>query len=265
MVATAFFSGSVYADKIEKCETDQCVKYFKQYKKGAKRGHAQAMLTLAQFYHAGYGTEVDTKKALKYFKKAASHGYTAAHFNAGYIQMIDQNLRDIDDSVKYLNTASKYNYKGAEFLLGMIHFDEQYGRKNFAKADAHFAKAFKNKHDQMPNVVQYMQSKNMLDGNQFPKLNALVNKKPLVKKKDGSMSFHGDNVEVITITGAPLTELFDEQLLTFRKKVKATGTRFGGKSCAERLTCMQRADIADSTDYHNLFLNGFSGAVVSSQ
>ncbi|NMP33204.1 sel1 repeat family protein [Thalassotalea sp. M1531] len=246
-------------EKIGKCEADSCVNYFKQYKKAAKRGHSLAMLTLGQFYHHGYGTKVNEKLALKYFKKAARAGYTAAQFKAGYIYMSNKELRDIDESIEYLETAAKYEYKGADFLLGMIYLDDEYGVKNLAKADKHFTKSYKRKYKQMPKVVEYVEAQKLMNEKSFPSFYAEVNKKPLVKTKDGSLSYHDDNVEVITITSPPLETTFNKQIMDFRKAIKATGTRFHGKSCAQRLTCMQRADIADVTDFHLLFLQGFAG------
>jgi len=256
-------SGVAKADKIDRCSTDSCIKYFKQYKKAAKRGHSLAMLTLGQFYHHGYGTKANEKLALKYFKKASRAGYTAAQFKAGYIYMNSSELRDIDESIEYLEKAAKYDYKGADFLLGMIYVDDQYGKKNLTKADTHFVNSYKRKYKQMPKVVQYLEQKNMFNSQSFPQLYALLNDQPLAKSSDGTLAYHQDNIEVITITSPPLEASFNSQLADFRKAIKSTGTRFLGKTCAERLTCMQRADIADATDFYFLFTDGFSGKDVS--
>ena len=256
-------SSNSYAEKIDECNTDTCINYFKQYKKAAKRGHSLAMLTLGQFYHHGYGTPKNEKMALKYFKKAARAGYTSAQFKAGYIYMTSDKLRDIDESKDYLNKAAKYDQKGADFLLGMMHLDEQYQSVDLAIADQHFAKSYQRKYEQMPNVIKFIETKMKITADSFPKLYAAMHDKPLAKTKNGELAWHDDDIEIITITSPPLQQTFNKQLVGFRKGIKSTGTRFQGKSCTERLTCMQRADIADSTDFRNLFLDGFSGAVVS--
>ncbi|MFD2165926.1 tetratricopeptide repeat protein [Thalassotalea euphylliae] len=254
------FSQTASAEKIGKCDTPQCVEYFKKYKTAAKRGHPLAMLTLGQFYHHGYGTEEDEKKALKYFKKAARAGYTSGQFKAGYIFMTSEELRDIGDATYYLEKAAKYDYEGANFLLGMLHFDKKYDNRDLEKADEYFAASYKKKYEQMPTVVKFIEAEMPIDQKNFPQLYAAMNDRPLAQHKDGTLSFHDENVEVITITSPPLVQTFNKQLVSFRKAIKSTGTRFQGKTCAERLTCMQRADIADSTDFNNLFLDGFGGA-----
>lgn len=256
-------SMSAFAEKIDECNTDSCINYFEQYRTAAKRGHSLAMLTLGQFYHHGYGTPKNEKMALKYFKKAARAGYTSGQFKAGYIYMTSKELQDIDDARDYLEKAAKYEYDGADFLLGMMYLDEKYGVQDLSLADDHFAKSYARKYEQIPNVIKFITAKYETPEKAFPKLYAKMNKKPLVAKKDGELAWYDDNVEVITITSPPLQTTFNKQLMTFRKGIKATGTRFKGKTCAERLTCLQRADIADSTDFANLFLQGFTGKEVN--
>ncbi|MFD2165927.1 tetratricopeptide repeat protein [Thalassotalea euphylliae] len=255
---------AIAAEKIDKCMEEKCINYFKQYKKAAKRGHPLAMLTLGQFYLHGYGTKANPKVALKHFKKAARHGYTAAHFKAGYIYMTNKDLRDIERSVKYLENAAKYDYKGSNFVLGMLYFDKQYKSRDLAKADSYFEKAYREKYEQMPTVVQFIEQEMPISAQSFPKLFEAMNEVPLHKGKDGALSFPSDGVEVITVTSPPLEQSFHKQLMDFRKAIKSTGTRFLGKTCLERLTCMQRADIADATDFNFLFLQGFTGKDVNS-
>ena len=258
-----FFASNAQAEKIDECNTDACINYFEQYRTAAKRGHSLAMLTLGQFYHHGYGTPKNEKMALKFFKKAARAGYTSAQFKAGYIYMTSEALQDIDDAKKYLEKAAKYEYDGADFLLGMMYLDEKYGVQDLALADEHFAKSYDRKYEQMPNVIKFITEKYETPEKAFPALYGTMNDKPLVTKKDGELAWYDDGVEVITITSPPLEKTFNRQLISFRKAIKSTGTRFKGKTCTERLTCMQRAEIADSTDFANLFLQGFTGKVVS--
>ncbi|REL35105.1 sel1 repeat family protein [Thalassotalea euphylliae] len=258
-VLIQFLGGSALAEKIDECNTDTCINYFEQYRKAAKRGHSLAMLTLGQFYHHGYGTPKNEKMALKFFKKAARAGYTSAQFKAGYIYMTSKDLQDLDKAQDYLEKAAKYEYDGADFLLGMMYLDEKYGVQDLAKADNHFANAYQRKHEQLPNVVKFINAKYESPDKAFPELYSLLNQKPLVTNENGELAWYDDGVEVITITSPPLQTTFNRQLVTFRKAIKSTGTRFKGKTCVERLTCLQRAEIADATDFRHLFLDGFSG------
>ena len=42
---------------ISACQEEVCKDYFKQYKKYARLGYADAMVTLAELYYYGHGTE----------------------------------------------------------------------------------------------------------------------------------------------------------------------------------------------------------------
>lgn len=254
---------SANAEKMRECNTDTCKEYFKKYRTAAKRGHPLAMATLGQFYFHGYGTEKNEKMALKYLKKGSRGGYPSASFKAGYIYLTSEKFKDIDDSIDYLEKATKGDYKGSHFLLGMIHYDKKYGVQDFEKADEHLTKSYKAQYNQVPKAINFIKENNDLNEQNFPKLTAELNKEPLAKGDNGELIWPESTMEVITINSPPLQATFDRQLVTFRKAIKSTGTRFKGKTCTERLTCMQRADIADATDFNFLFLQGFSGADVS--
>lgn len=258
------FSHNVTAEALKECQSDQCVEYFEQYKVGVKRGHSKAMLTLAQFYYYGYGTPKDEEAALRYFKKAAKAGYVSAQFMAGYIYMSNEKLKDIDDSIYYLERASTNNYKAANFLLGMIYFDKKYEEQDLEEADEYFAQAYNDKFEKMPKTVEYIQAQMKLDTETFPKLSAAIAKNPLVKSEDGSFDWPKTNIEIITITSPPLEAEFERDLISFRKPIKAAGTRLKGKSCTELMTCTTKADIHGSPEFDILFLSGFSGAANSS-
>lgn len=59
LITTVVFliTPNLKADEIKECQTDTCVKYFKQFKKGSKRGHVQAHASLGQFCYIDYATE----------------------------------------------------------------------------------------------------------------------------------------------------------------------------------------------------------------
>ncbi|MFD2165929.1 tetratricopeptide repeat protein [Thalassotalea euphylliae] len=250
-------------EKIEQCDTDACKQYFKKYKTASKRGHPLANLMLGQFYKNGYGVTADEKQALKYFKKAAKAGYTSAQLHAGYIYMTSQENYDIDKSIKYLSRAAYYKDKNANFLLSMIYFDKRYERRDLEKADQYLAKAYELRHKQVPQAIAYIESEMVIDAKTFPAVTNAQNALMLVKNAEGVLEWPKDEMEVITITSPPLEDLFNEQLLTFRKHIKSTGSRFKGKTCTERGSCSIRMQIDDANEFYLVFLADlFSGASV---
>ena len=256
---SVFFATNASAgERIEFCQTDECKKYFVEYKKSVKRGHPLAMLTLAQFYLHGYGTEINEKLALKYFKKAAKHGFTSAQLHAGYIFMTSESLKDIDESIRYLSKAAKYDDKNANFLLALIHYDNIYQRRDLAKVDKYLSAAYDQMHRQVPEAIKHIKAAMPITEQSFPLLAKAMNKVTLIKDVNGELVWPEDEMEIITVTSPPLTETFYKQLMSFRRGTKSTGTRFRGKSCLERLECAQMK-IDGANEFWLIFTNGFSG------
>ncbi|MFD2165930.1 tetratricopeptide repeat protein [Thalassotalea euphylliae] len=258
-VITLGFTSKVMAtaktEKIEQCNSDSCKQYFKQYKIAAKRGHPLAMLTLGQFYKNGYGVEANEKLALKYFKKAAKAGFTAAQLHAGYIYMTSDEHYDIDKSIKYLSRAAYYKDKNANFLLSILYFDKRYQRRDLKKVDQYLAMAYEQKHKQVPEAIAYIETEMPIDSATFPELTKAQEVVALVKNQQGVLEWPKDEMEVITITSPPLEDMFNEQLMAFRKPIKSTGTRFKGKTCTERQSCSIRMQIDDSFEFYLVFLS----------
>ncbi|WP_286266259.1 tetratricopeptide repeat protein [Thalassotalea atypica] len=262
MFSALIISPNISAQKMTQCDTSTCVNYFEQYRKAAKRGHTQAMATLGQMYYHAYGTEKNEKLALKFLKKASRSKDAAAQFKAGYIYLTSEEYKDIDDGIEYLEKAADNEFKGANFVLGMVHLDKKYGRQDIKQADKYLAKSYEAKFEQMPEAVQFIETTMTLDAATFPKLFAEMQKKPLQKDDDGSINWPTGNIEIITISSPSLETTFDQQLLVFRKPIKSVGTRFHGKNCVQRMTCVS-VGIADGSAFANTFLNTFSGANVS--
>lgn len=258
------FVASASAQKMAECDTASCQQYFSQYKKAAKRGHPQASATLGQMYYHGYGVDKNEKMALKYLKKASRNKDAAAQFKAGYIYLTSEKFKDVDEGIEYLEKAADNEFKGANFMLGMVFVDDRFGEKDLSKADQYLAKSYQDKFDKMPEAISYIQSKMEIDANTFPKLYAEMKSAPLAKDKNGEINWPKGNIEIITISSPSLETTFDRQLVAFRKPIKSTGTRFHGQDCQKRGTCI-RIGIADGTAFANAFLDGFSGANVSSQ
>lgn len=234
-----FLSVNLKAEEIVECQSEYCVDYFKKFKMGAKRGYVQANATLGQFYYIGYGTEKDEDKALKYLKKAAKKGEPSAQYLVGVISLISEKNKDVATGIKYLEKVAKDNYKDANYVLGTLFINDKLVGKNLAKADLYLAKAYKQKDERLPELLSSINDSINKNSASFPKLLAAMEKKPLVKNKDDNFAWSKSHIEIITVSAAPITTLFDEQLVTFKRRKKTTGSKLQGKTCDEQVGCYQ--------------------------
>ena len=232
-------SSTSKAEEIVECHSQYCENYFKKFKKGAKRGYVQASATLGQFYYVGYGTDKDEGKALKHLNKAARKGEQSSQYLVGVISLISKENKDIKKGVKYLEKVAKNNYKDANYLLGTLFLNDKFFAKNLEKADLYLAKAYKQKDKKLPELLESIDESLKKQSNEFPKLMAAMKKKPLVRDKNNNLSWSKGQMEIITINSAPLTTLFDEQLVTFKRRKKTTGSKLQGKTCDEQVGCYQ--------------------------
>lgn len=95
--------------KLAQCDTTECHNRFLQYKRYSKKGYSDAMFVLAEFYYVGYGTEANTERDLKLFRKAAKFDSPQAQYKAGIIYLKEGENQDIDRGVKYLTEAGDNN------------------------------------------------------------------------------------------------------------------------------------------------------------
>ena len=253
----SLFSLNVYATTLSSdCQLDSCKESFAQFELAAKRGHAQAMATLGQFYYHAYGTEKDVGAALKYLRKASRlGGDTGAQFKAGLIYLKEPGYKDIDEGIKYLNKAAKKKYKSANFVLGMVYMSPEFGKQDDKLADSYLAKAYQQKHPEMVRVAKALMSEGKPNIQDFPELAAAIEDEPLVKSASGELNWPQDEMEVITVTSPPLETVLREQLVTYRRPVKTTGTRFSGKRCAERVSCFASDGVEGAADYTFLHIS----------
>ena len=237
--AILFSSANSKADEIVECQSEFCVDYFNKFKMGAKRGYVQANATLGQFYYIGYGTDKDEDKALKYLNKAAIKGERSSQYLVGVISLISKENKNVKKGVKYLEKVAKENYKDANYLLGTLFINDKLIAKDLAKADMYLAKAYKQKDKRLPELLESINESLNKNAADFPKLLAAMEKKPLVKNKDNNFAWPKSHMEVITVSAAPLTTLFDEQIITFKRRKKTTGSKLQGKTCDEQVGCYQ--------------------------
>ena len=257
VLLSALFSVNSGATQLPtNCQTTTCVEHFNDFKVAAKRGHPQAMATLGQFYYHAYGTEKDVGKALTYFKKASRlGGDTAAQFKAGFIYLSEPSHKDIDKGIEYLKKAGKKDYKASNFVLGMVYFDESFGKQDYKLADKYFADAYKQKFGEVAKVATYIEQENDVSIKSFPLLAKAMEEYPLAKANDGSITWPQDEMEVITVSSPPLDTVLRDQLVRYRRPIKTTGSRFTGKSCAQSVSCYGTDGVEGMSDYSFLFVN----------
>jgi len=246
--ALLFLSVDAKAKEIEECQSEYCVNYFNKFKMGAKRGYVQANATLGQFYYIGYGTDKDEDRALKYLKKAAKKGEKSSQYLVGVISLISEKNKDVDTGIKYLEKVAKQDYKDANYLLGTLFINDKLIGKNLPKADLYLANAYKQKDKRLPELLESINDSLNKNAASFPKLLAAMKNKPLVKNKDNNFAWPKSHIEIITVSSAPLTTLFDEQLITFKRRKKTTGSKLQGKTCDEQVGCYQAKLNRQSAD-----------------
>jgi tetratricopeptide (TPR) repeat protein len=240
------FSAPSAAAKLEPCMTEQCKAYFKGFKKAAKNGHQKANVVLGNFYYYGYGVESNPRTALTYFKKAARGKITSAQYMAGLLYVSESDFQDVEEGIEYLEKAAQNNHKTAKFMLGVVYLTDEYGVKNVKKADEYLASAYESRQINVPEIIDHIKKSTEITNETFPMLAAQINSAPMLESEEGKSKWPDDEIERITISGPSLTNMLNSQLLSMRKPIKSLGTRFKGKSCAERIEC--KSTTADKLD-----------------
>jgi len=261
-VVTSLLSISVNAARLAECKSDECVAYFNKFKVSAKRGHPVAMATVGQFYELGYGTEKNETLALKYYEKSSRLDNPVAQYKAGLLYLSSEKHKDIAKGVNYLEKSAKNNFKNSIFLLGIIYLNKDFGAYDLVKADKYLAKAYDNKHQDMPTLIDYLNEKNRVQAGAFPNLVSALKTTPLAVNKNSISVWPDDGTEVITVVAPPIEEIFHDQLISFRQRIKSTGTRFAGKSCKQmRSTCISMGEglglAQRSAFFRNFVKHGF--------
>ncbi|NQZ82737.1 MAG: sel1 repeat family protein [Colwellia sp.] len=229
----SLLSISVNAAKLAPCMTNECIEYFNKFKVSAKRGHPVAMNTLGQFYEYGYGTEKNELLALKYYEKSSRLDHPVAQYKAGLLYLSSEKHKDITKGVNYLEKSATNKVKKAFFLLGIIYLNKDFGAYDLAKADEYLAKAYDNKHEDMPTIIDYLNEKNRIQTDTFPSLLSALKTTPLAVNKNSVSVWPDDGTEVITVVAPPIEDIFHGQLMSFRQRIKSTGSRFAGRSCKQ--------------------------------
>lgn len=263
MTLSLSFSAPSGAAKLEPCMTEQCKAYFKGFKKAAKYGHLKANVVLGNFYYYGYGVESNPRTALTYFKKAARGKITSGQYMAGLLYVSESDFQDVDKGIEYLEKAAERDHKTANFMLGVVYLTDEYGVKDVKKADEYLALAYQSRQINVPQIIDHIKKSTEITNDTFPMLAAQINNAPMLQSEEGKSKWpDDDDIERITVSGPSLTNMLNSQLLSMRKPVKSLGTRFKGKSCAERIECKSTsADKLD--DFSSLVIAPGSFGIVS--
>lgn len=235
------------AAQITACQEKHCIEYFNKFKVFAKRGHPVAMATLGQLYYYGYGTEKNDQQALSFLLRSAKFGNISAHYKAGLMYLNSKKAGDLEQGIMHLEKASRKRYKSATFILGIIYLSNKFGFHNQSLADKYLAKSYKQKHPGIPRVVDHINESMAITENSFPNLFQAMTNYPLVVNNLSNSAWPLDNSEIITTISPPITEIFDELLVSFRSSRTITGSRFKGKTCGQTISCMSIDNLQDAT------------------
>jgi len=207
------------------------------------------MAALGQFYYVGYGTEKNDDLALKLFKKSARYGSLVANYKVGLLYLNSERHRDLNKGLEYLQKAAIKNYKNATFILAIFYLSKNLEHYDIALADKYLAQAYKQKHRDMPSVIDYINETKIINRINFPLLHQAIINSPLVINNNAKSAWPHDNTEVISIISPPIESILDDLLNSFRSKRAAIGSRFKGKTCSQSVSCLSIDDIQGTIDW----------------
>ena len=274
VLCAGLFAVQGTATPINACDDDECVRYFKQYKKYAKAGYAEAMATLGDLYYNGHGTKANQGKALKQYRKAAKYGSIKGQYKAAMMYMNNPEHRDLDKAVKYLKKAARSNSADAALLLGVIFFKPDYYERDFDEADKWLTRAYKSGHPQAAEFINFMKRTENISAKQMPDLWEAIDDDPTLLNVATQAAEQApettvltakqrEDIEVITVT-SDLHNLFDIQLAGLKntypdKGAVNTGSKIVGQTCEKNLAC----GASDKGEF-GIMLRGLVGIIDTS-
>lgn len=88
----------------------------------AEQGHVNAQINLAVMYDHGYGVEVDTVRAVRWYETAARQGSAIAQYNLGlFLIERSQTSSDGEGPLFWLLQAASQGYADAQYRLGLMY------------------------------------------------------------------------------------------------------------------------------------------------
>jgi len=243
----------------------KCVDYFKQWKVLASRKYSLAASVMGELYYQGYGTEVDLKKSLKYFRRAAKYKFTYAQFRTGLFYLLEPDFIDYDDGISYLKKAARRGHAESAFLLALAFGSGEYGEKDVEESDKWLAKALEAKHTKAQKYAEYLYNNKAIEHDNYPKIAEFIanmssessktktSDQPASLEQRNEIQWPEDNeIEVLTVSAPSVEQVFDDAIARLRNNPPAsigtTGTRIIGKTCDEILSCAK----TDRDDFERL-------------
>ncbi|OUS32324.1 hypothetical protein A9Q98_01460 [Thalassotalea sp. 42_200_T64] len=168
--STAIASNSA----IKECTTNECERWFSEYKRKSREGYADAMEMLGTFYQVGYGTSIDKEQALRWYKRSSKYFSVAGSYKAGLFYLTEADYVDLEQGIRYLKKAARKNHSEASYLLGMIFSQDEFGPHDYDEADKWLSKAFVTSHKQVKSYTNYLKSQKVLTDDNFPQLAKLA-------------------------------------------------------------------------------------------
>ncbi|WP_153912615.1 tetratricopeptide repeat protein [Shewanella sp. TC10] len=236
-------------NQLKECHTDNCKEYFKAYRLLTKRGHSEAMATLGEFYYAGYGTEKNNKKALKWFRRAGKYGVMSAKHKAGVIYLQDPELEDIEEGIDFLQYASNRGFSPSSLLLGKIYLTGSFVDKDLKAADELLSLAYESDNSVAIDYAELLYSHPKSKDLPLDNLFAMVEKDNLVllnENGNDQIKFPKNEMETITVTTESFEGLFNKRIAVLNNQrpdtKKGTGTNIAGMTCADLWACSSEQD-----------------------
>ncbi len=241
------------ANLLPECNTAECKEYFKAYRILTKRGHSSAMAMLGELYYAGYGTDKNLKKALKWYKRAGKYGNLDAKYKAGVLYLQDTNLKDFDEGIEFLSYASRRHHSRSSFLLGKLYLGSEIVEQDMAKADEYLTKAYEQNDSAALKYAHDLYMHPETESLPLPKLYALVKQKvaevPLGKASNSQakqVDFPVDEMETIEVSQSTFAEVFQNHIKILNHTTpdtsRGTGSNIAGQTCAKLWACSSEGD-----------------------
>lgn len=258
MLCFTLLAGQALAANIGSCSTDTCKAYFKEYKKYARKGYADAHSGVGEMYYHGYGTEKDIENAVRSFKRGAKYGSVTAAYKLGYVYLMDTEIKDVDSAVKYLKMAARKKHPESMYILAVIHSDDTYGIRDFDETDKWLTKAYERNHPRSRLFISHLSKQTSFNQDNFPDVYEIAMKrtKPVETTEvavddtppaaettqTAQIQWPENDMEVVEVSAPTMQEVMDNEIEFFRnshpdKFNTGTGSMIVGRSCDEIFKC----------------------------
>lgn len=245
--------GSAYANdtqfKFSRCDTEQCVKHFKEYKRYS-RSHIDAAALLGDMYYHGYGTEVDHEQALRYYKRAARWGSLIGRYQAGLLLVESDDTDDVEKGVGYLSDAAKRGLGKAGYALAEVLSDPKFGINDLEQADTWAARVIQQGHDNASRLIANLERRGQLSVDAMPLTSAAISNfvpvvlaaNPVEPSAQEDNAHEASDIEVVEVKGILLSVILEYGLNRFKNlppdiRNQSTGTRLKGRTCEAINNC----------------------------